>query len=495
MAGLGAQTAEVDAPDLSRVSDLVRQAVEALLPVLASDPVDQPGAAALEDMRVLLAVKERFDAHLLVRLRDIDQRGLHELDALPTIGTWVDAQTSSVDRPMVALARRLDRLPTVARELRSGRLSMAAAQRVAIDVARVRSSLDQPHGLIDGQPGDEVLDGVIGRGVPMLFAEALGGLDDDDPRMLDLLQEVTAVLRSGRSQAEQVEAAFVALAERIEGRLLRGSLDQLIDALLPMQLEERARAAHENRGVALLRNHSGSGGRLEADLDDEGFELLHTALAARLTADPENVADTAAAALLREQGIDPYGDDRGPLAPRTLLQRRHDALVAILRDWLGSGVAGRRGKAVPHISVRVGLDLLHGRPGALPARGGSGRVLPAGLVRQWWCDSAVTRFVMGLGGRVIEMSHTERTLKAHERKAKQMETGGQCLAAGCHPPPGTRLIPHHPQAYARSGITTYDDTVPLCESSHHLLHLGKVLRLKDGRLLGPDGWIRQIGPT
>jgi hypothetical protein len=37
------------------------------------------------------------------------------------------------------------------------------------------------------------------------------------------------------------------------------------------------------------------------------------------------------------------------------------------------------------------------------------------------------------------------------------------------------------------------DTVMLCASSHHDVHEGgKTLRLKDGRLLSPDGWVPQI---
>jgi hypothetical protein len=100
---------------------------------------------------------------------------------------------------------------------------------------------------------------------------------------------------------------------------------------------------------------------------------------------------------------------------------------------------------------------------------------------------------MGLGGRVIEMSHTARTLKPHERRAKLMETGEVCQAAGCHPPPGTPLVPHHPDAFARSGTTSFFDTVMLCDGSHDDIHVGgKTLRLKDGRLLGPNGWVPEI---
>jgi hypothetical protein len=482
---------KVDA-DLATLSPDVRALVEAAAALGEVAPSEVPGPVALEDTRALLAVKEQLDAHLLQRMRDIELRQLHELDALPSVGTWIEAQTTSVDRRQVALARRLDRLPAVQRELESGRLSMLAAQRVAVAVERVRGFLDRPDGLIDGLPAEDVIDAVVLRGVPQLFGEALGGLSDDDLRLRRLLTELVAVQESGTSQVARVEEAFVALATRVESRCLRPALDQLVDALLPQQLEDRSARAHARRGLGLERNGDGSGWRLEGDLDDETGELLHTALTAAMATDPENVTDTATAAELREQGVDPFAPSPA-VSPRRFWERRHDALTTVLRDWLGSGIAGTRGKVVPHLLVRVGVDAMRGEAGSLPGVGASGRTLPASLVRRWACDSAMTRFVMGLGNKVIEMSHTVRTLKAHERKAKVMETGGVCQAAGCHPPPGTPLIPHHPEAYARSKITSFFDTVMLCERSHHDVHEGgKTLRLKDGRLLSPQGWIAQI---
>jgi hypothetical protein len=97
--------------------------------------------------------------------------------------------------------------------------------------------------------------------------------------------------------------------------------------------------------------------------------------------------------------------------------------------------------------------------------------------------------VLGLGHKVLELSHTERTLKPHERRAKRIETGGHCQGAGCRSGPGTRLVPHHPDAWARSRTTSYSDTVMLCEQTRHQLHQGKTIRLTDGRRLGPHGWI------
>ena len=97
--------------------------------------------------------------------------------------------------------------------------------------------------------------------------------------------------------------------------------------------------------------------------------------------------------------------------------------------------------------------------------------------------------MLSLGHKVLELSHTERTLKPHERRAKRIETGGRCQASGCHRGPGTRLVPHHADPWATSGTTSLTDTVLLCEQSHSQLHHGHTIRLKDGRHLGPHGWI------
>ena len=115
------------------------------------------------------------------------------------------------------------------------------------------------------------------------------------------------------------------------------------------------------------------------------------------------------------------------------------------------------------------------------------------LVRRWACDSAIGRFVLSLGGRVIELSHTQRTLKPHERRAKKIETGNRCQIAGCRcgpdPAGSSRLVPHHPDAYARNRTTSLHDTVWTCQRCHHDLHTGhKTLRLRDGRWLNEHGW-------
>jgi hypothetical protein len=206
--------------------------------------------------------------------------------------------------------------------------------------------------------------------------------------------------------------------------------------------------------------------------------------------DPDNPVDTATAAAMRAKGLDPYED--GCVQVRSFRQRRHDGLRLLLRRLLDSGALGVRGKHVPHLAIAVRGETLHRRAGALPARGQSGASLPVSLVRRLLCGSEITRFVLGLGHRVLESSHTERTLKPHERRIKDLETGGVCQGAGCRRghATGHRLIPHHVAPYSRAGTTSLGDTALLCEVTHHDVHEGgKAVRLKDGRVIGPDGWV------
>ena len=169
-------------------------------------------------------------------------------------------------------------------------------------------------------------------------------------------------------------------------------------------------------------------------------------------------------------------------------QRRHDALRNGLRRLLDTGATGQRDKVAPHLAVTVDLTTLDGEPGALPARGACGTSLPLSLVRRWSCDSALTRYIMSLGRKVLDSSHTARTLTGHERRTKHLETGGTCQGAGCTRGPGSRLIPHHATPWADTHRTSLTDTVLFCEQTHHQLHHGTTIRLKDGRWLNQDGW-------
>jgi len=488
------------------VSGPVARLVAAVDEVLGQQPVELPGPQALADTAELLVQVERLRAGLLGRIADVEHRKLHLLDGAGSTSSWVEQQQTSLDRGEVALARRMSALPTLEQAVRSGGLSIAVAERVGKALAKLRRHVDRPDGLIDGQDGEQALVGVIGHGIRSIVCQALGGLAEDDPRLTALLADLADIVGRPVAQLARLEAAFVLLAQHLEPHLLPGALGQLVDALLPNELDKRAQDGHRNRGFGLRLKDDGSGWIItDRDLDLECGELLSAVLAAELAVDPDGPADTEAFEQLRAQGWqdgDPLpdsGERHDGLGPRSLRHKRHDALKNGLRRYLDSGIAGLRDKVTPHIGVTVGSDLLAQHPGALPAVSTTtGARLPASLVRRWACDSAVARFVLSLGGRVIETSHTERTLKPHERRAKKIETGNRCQIAGCRCGPGSpgssQLVPHHPDAWATTGRTSLTDTVWICDRHHHDLHTGKkTLRLRDRRWLHQDGWTDRPG--
>jgi len=477
---------------LSAPAALLVAAVGALR---AQRPAELPGPQALAETGVLLAQVEQLRVVLLDRLADVDLRRLSVLDGAATASSWVAAQHTSIDRGEVALAKRLSRTPQVQDALREGTVTIGAARRIAAAMATVRRYLDRPAGLIDGADGHEVITNVVVDGVRQLVCEAHAGLDDDDPRLSALTAELVAIATRPSSQTDRLEAGFLVLAGRVEPHALTLALGRLLDAVLPLQLQARSTDSHDRRGFTLRRNSDGAGWTItDGELDDECGELLFTVLTAELAVDPDNPADTADYAALREQGWtdgDPLpADQHGGCddGPRSTRQRRHDALAHALRRLLDTAGTTRRGKAVPHLHVTVDVATLDGAPGALPARGASGASLPLSLARSWACDSALTRYVLSLGRKVIATSHTARTLTGAERRAKHLETGGQCQASGCTRGPGQRLIPHHATPWAHRRRTSLDDTVLFCEQTHHQLHHGATVKIKDGRWLDQHGW-------
>ena len=461
----------------------VAMIVAGLDALAGSNPADLPPDTALLVAQVLLTGADRMKALALAAVADVERRELYRLDECPSTGTWIVEQATSFGRDSVAQARRLDQVPQVAARIAEGGLTVDDGVRISRVLGKLRPHLDRPDGLIDGQPGEQALYGVIVNGVTSLVAESRGGWADDHPRLQALQAELTGIHRSPLPDSTRLEQAFLVLARTIAPGLLSRALDRLVDALLPAQLDQDAEDDTRNRAVQVTKCH-GPGWDLHGHLDDETGELWHTALTAAAATDPDNPLDTAQADALRAQGLDPYSD--GCVQVRTKAQRLHDALRLVLRKTLADNALGVRGKAPVHCSVTVSSDALHGVPGALPATGSAGQTLPISLARRLVCEgSAFTRFLLSLGGKVIETSHTSRTLKPHERKIKQLETGGICQAAGCTRP---ATIPHHIVPWATSKTTSLTDTALLCESTHADIHHGRTVRLKNGRTINQHGW-------
>ena len=469
----------------------LREARRLVEEALGADP------ARLDDAQVLLDAKALFDLTARVQalgvryLAEVDRRGLHRLDDSPTTTSWARAPALPVAGAQVALARRLEALPLLADHLLAGQVPLAAAQQLQTALARLRPFLDRPDGMVDGQPAEQALTGVVVHGVASVVAEARGGCRSDE-EALALHAELAAVLASPEGELRRVEAAFLVLAREVDADQLVPALRQLTDALLLAQLEERARKAAEQAELSLHAEWGTGRTLLSGHLSPECAELVHAVISAEMARDADRPLDTAAAARLREQGLDPYDPELTCLRPRSRGEQRHDALKAALTRYLAADLGGQHDKQPVQVVVTVSAETLEGEPGALPARGASGAHLPASLVRRWGCRSTLVRQVLDLRRQVIETSHTARTLKPHERRALLTQTGGVCQGAGCARSgrePGTVLHPHHASPWAKVRRTSLADTVLLCDRTHQDLHEGKTVRLKDGRRLGPDGWL------
>jgi len=498
----GVSSSSAPAPPASGTSEPgpeVAALLAALDAVLAQAPGALPGPQALARARALLQAGERLKAAALDALADVEERQLHALDDAPTVHAWVEGlAVPGVDAREVTLARRLRRVPQVAEELRAGRMSTRTAAALTTAVAKARPFLDRPDGLVDGLDGEQALEGVLVRGVVSLVAEQVGGADDAETRLAALTAELTALHDPARSQLERWEAGLVVFARECDPALLASGIGLLVDALLPAEHEKRARQAEDDRGFSLHRKPLGSGWTARGDLDDLTGEMLSVVLDAAEATDPESVDDTRRAAAGQQVlGDDTLPPDAWPVdqpAPRSTRQRRHDALRRGLQALLDSGALGLRGKAVPHVAVTVPLEAVEGVPGSLPARTEHGLRLSRSSARALLCRSAFTRLVLDARHRVVEVSHTQRTSTALERLLLKVQDGAVCSVKACArgPATGHRLIPHHGSLFHLTGTTELADTVLLCgvDHDHHLHGEGRHLTLKDGRVLGPEGWVR-----
>jgi hypothetical protein len=501
-----------DAPapaPLPPVSPAVAELQALLARVTDTVPASLPESQALVDLQALLQVGQGLRVHTLSRLADAQTRQLHTLTAARSTRGWLDQVAP--DRPVVdlPLARKLTGLPVLRDRVRAGALSLTAAGKVAAALGKARPELDQPDGLIDGQPATELVPAVV-REVLALVAQSRLGMSDTDPVLLALSAALEQVLVDGGSQLGQLERAFVLLAEHLPTRWLREALQRLLDALLPNELERRA--ARDEGLLSLTDCGSGLGWDLRGHLDDETGELFHVALTAAARGDDQNAQDTADAAALRAQGLDP-SDPSEPLGSLTLLdasvvptrpprsrpRRWHDALTRLLHRYLAADLAGTSHKAPVRISVTVSSALLDNTPGAPPALGGSGKALPRSLVRRWWCDATVTPFLLSHGWQALGTLHTTRTLTATERVALDLQSGGhRCAGLHCcrnDPNPLTGLEPHHVTPWATTGTTSLRDTIWACPVLHHDLHHGRTATLRNGRHLTQHGWTSGPGAT
>jgi hypothetical protein len=465
-------------PGVRQLQDLVRG-------LATGGPVELPAAQALADGQALLAVEQGLRVLNLRRVGDVAARGLHELLGHRSAKAWLRTHRPDGDADDARLAAQLRHHPVLQTAVEQRLVPLASARKVTRALAKVGPHLDRPDGRIDGQPGEEVLPAVV-QHVFTIVCRYLAGLADADPRLPALVDRATTILALP-GQLQVVEAACSWLAEQLPARQLTGPLDEIVTALLPSELDQRADQGHARRGLSLTPLPDGTGWHLCGDLTLEAGERLWTALRAEAARDPANPTDTTAWEQARNDGSAGVGPPRGRR------QRLHDALNRLLGRYLEHGLGGTHAKRPVQISVTVHEQTLTSRPGAPPPVTDSGRLLPRALLRRWWCDATVTSYVLSLGGTALRAVHSQRMPTGTEQRALQIETGGRCIGDGCcpaDPDPLVPLRPHHVLGYAENQATSLDEIVPVCDTLHHDIHDGhRTIRLRNGRYHNEHGYL------
>jgi len=461
------------ASSTARVDPAVTALVRAVDQVLESDLVGLPDAVVLERQRVMLVQVERLRTAALMGLRTIDSRDIYMDDGAGSASGWLRAQAVADDRLSVHTARRLDGMPVAGAEACAGRLSVQDLHTIASALARVPVKVDE-----------DLLQAVIRDGVTHVLAGAFGG---DAVENAEARLELDRIAVEGTGAHQRLEQAFVliaqAMAERLPGSSLRVALADLVDALMPVEHDERAARKHSVRHLVLRPVFDG-GWHLRGFLDDDTGALLRSSLDRFAPAVAEEVQPGAELPSREQRDHDAFHAALQQVAAGRSLIEEASALDPAGTDTAPNAIEpSRRGCS---LTLTAQVEALLGMPGALPAQlGDLMRIAPATLERLA-CDSEITGILVDRGGRPVHVGRARRHATRTQRLALATQWGGLCAVAGCGRP-GT--IPHHVRWWRHGGNTDLHNLVPLCHQSHHDVHTGrKTLRLRDGRWIGPGGW-------
>lgn len=428
------------------------------------------------------------------------------LDA-PGVRAGVAAAREELEGVIGSMARMSDRdLVASAREVESlGRLVDAMRVRVAgeIDVRSARpadgseeSRLSARYGCrnavelleraIGGSPRD-VLQRVrlarhtrprvalSGGELPAPFPAVAAALDAGtlgEEAARYVTDELTRVRRRGSARPEEVAAAEQELIAEATGgetpagppAITFGELKIMTDTWVAFLdrdgIEPDAEQAARRRKLVLGRARDGLI-PIHGDLVPEvaaGLVRLFDAYAAspvRFAPDPADVPADASAAESPVAADEPWNDDPPVDARRTVPQKRHDALAAIIQTAAASAETPTLGGAAPTLVVTTTPDDLDGGVARID---GVDVPLPASTAHRIACTGAVQKMVFDSRGRLIRLGSRERLFNAHQRRAIAVRDGG-CVIPGCSIPAAWCEI-HHVTEHSRGGPTHTDNGVP-----------------------------------
>jgi hypothetical protein len=159
--------------------------------------------------------------------------------------------------------------------------------------------------------------------------------------------------------------------------------------------------------------------------------------------------------------------------PRTVAQRRHDALHLVARDAQActcrADTSKPRGLAA--VTVAVDLDALQGHADLkahVRAEAEHAGRLPTATLRRLTCDAGISRVLTAGRSEILDVGRTTRTIPTALWRALVIRDRG-CKTCGASP---ARCQVHHIQHWANGGNTSLANTELRCHHCHTLAHEG-----------------------
>jgi Domain of unknown function (DUF222) len=222
-----------------------------------------------------------------------------------------------------------------------------------------------------------------------------------------------------------------------------------------------ARRAWASRSLTAWRDEGRGMLRLTVEVPVEDGELILRALdfavaagEVTTTVDPDVVADSKGTAWRAQQA---------------------DALVAVVKSYLGGGSGGEGSATADHYQV-----VIHADAKAVSAGVGCAD-LPIDTVKRLLCDCSVVTVAEDANSNPLDVGRKQRTVSTALRRALFARDRG-CSFPGCH---RTRYVDgHHLKHWINGGETNAGNMTLLCTYHHRLLHEGgfSIVREADGAL-------------
>ena len=354
-----------------------------------------------------------------------------------------------------------------AKEMGAKSWRQVLANRLRISTSEAGRRLDEaavlgPRRALTGQPLDPVLPGVA-------LAQARGVINGEHVevlrRAMDRIPAAVDTLTRAQIEVDLVRGAIGGGPKELKDRAERVLflLDQ--DGPEPDDAERQRR-----RGVAVGPQGADKMRPVRGNLTPELaaiLEAINAKWAAPGMCNPADV-DPCVSGTPTQAQID--GDDR------SVAQRQHDALVAVGRSVVGSGVLGQHNGLATSIIIRTTLQDLESRAGV--GVSGGGTVVPIGDVIPMAAHANHFLAVFDKAtGSALDLLRARRVASPAQRIMLIARDGG-CTKPGCTVPAYGSQVHHAVKDWADDGLTNVDDLALACGP--------------DNRMVGPGGWTTRM---